>query len=39
MGRPFFVLWGVGNFAVNQDPCVIVPEPGTLALLVIGLVA
>ncbi len=30
-------LWGVGNFAINQDPCVTVPEPGTLSLLGLGL--
>ena len=29
--------WGTGNFAINQDPCTTVPEPGTLALLGIGL--
>jgi hypothetical protein len=32
-----YQLWGVGNFAINQDPCVTVPEPGTLTLLGIGL--
>lgn len=32
-------LWGVGNFAINQDPCVSVSEPGTLGLLGIGLLA
>jgi len=30
-------LWGVGNFAVNQDPCVAVPAPNSLALLGLGL--
>ncbi len=29
--------WGTGNFAINQDPCVSVPEPGTLGLLGLGL--
>jgi hypothetical protein len=29
--------WGTGNFAINQDPCTKVPEPGTLALLGLGL--
>lgn len=33
------LLWGVGDFAANQGSCqpVSVPEPGTLALLGIGL--
>lgn len=31
--------WGTGNFAINQDPCVQVAEPGTLGLLGIGLLA
>lgn len=29
--------WGTGNFAINQDPCTTVPEPGTLGLLGLGL--
>ncbi len=29
--------WGTGNFAINQDPCVSVPEPGMLGLLGLGL--
>ena len=29
--------WGTGNFAINQDPCTTVPEPGTLWLFGIGL--
>jgi len=32
-------LWGVGNFAINQDPCTTVPEPGSLGLFGIGLLA
>ena len=32
-------LWGVGNFAINQDPCTAVPEPGSLPLFCIGLLA
>jgi hypothetical protein len=32
-------VWGVGNFAINQDPCRQVPEPGTLGLLGLGFVA
>ncbi|MDH4106812.1 MAG: PEP-CTERM sorting domain-containing protein [Gammaproteobacteria bacterium] len=31
--------WGIGNFAINQDPCVAVPEPGPIGLLGIGLLA
>ena len=30
--------WGTGNFAINQDPCVSVPEPAPIALLGIGLI-
>lgn len=29
--------WGTGNFAINQDRCTTVPEPGTLGLLGLGL--
>ena len=29
--------WGFGNLADNQDSCTTVPEPGTLALLGLGL--
>jgi len=29
--------WGTGNFAINQDSCTTVPEPGTLGLLGLGL--
>lgn len=29
--------WGTGNFAINRDACTTVPEPGTLALLGLGL--
>ena len=29
--------WGTGNFAINQDPCTTVPEPGSLWLFGIGL--
>lgn len=29
--------WGTGNFAINQDPCTQVPEPGTLWLFGIGM--
>lgn len=28
--------WGTGNFAINQDPCTAVPEPGSLWLFGIG---
>jgi hypothetical protein len=28
--------WGVGNFAISQGSCAQVPEPGTLGLLVTG---
>lgn len=31
--------WGVGNFAINQDPCVQVSEPAPAGLLAIGLFA
>ena len=31
--------WGVGNFSINQDPCITVPEPAPLALFGIGLLA
>ena len=30
--------WGVGNFAINQDPCVMVPEPAPIGLFGIGLI-
>lgn len=30
-------LWGIGNFATNQDPCVTVAEPDSLVLFCIGL--
>ena len=29
--------WGTGSFAINQDPCTQVPEPGSLWLFGIGL--
>ncbi len=29
--------WGTGYFAINQDPCTRVPEPGSLWLLGVGL--
>ena len=29
--------WGTGNFAINRDACTTIPEPGTLALLGLGL--
>lgn len=29
--------WGFGNLSINQDPCVPVPEPGPLVLLLAGL--
>jgi len=29
--------WGMGNFAINQDPCVTVPEPAPITLFGIGL--
>ena len=29
--------WGFGNLSINQDPCVSVPEPGPLVLLLAGL--
>lgn len=31
--------WGMGNFAINQDPCVQVPEPAPITLLGLGLLA
>ena len=31
------VDWGFGNLSINQDPCVSVPEPGPLVLLLAGL--
>ena len=31
-------IWGVGNFAINQDPCTTVPEPGSLPLFALGLI-
>ena len=32
-------LWGFGNVSINQDPCVQVSEPSSLALLGMGLLA
>ncbi len=29
--------WGVGNLSISQDPCASVPEPGPLALLMMGI--
>ena len=29
--------WGTGQFAINQDPCVSVPEPAPIGLLGLGL--
>jgi len=29
--------WGIGNFAISQGSCTTVPEPGTVELLVTGL--
>jgi hypothetical protein len=29
--------WGIGNFAISQGSCATVPEPGTIPLLVTGL--
>lgn len=29
--------WGVGNFSINQDPCVQIPEPAPAGLIVLGL--
>ena len=31
--------WGTGNFAINQDPCVALPEPSSFWLLGLGLLA
>jgi hypothetical protein len=30
--------WGVGNFSINNDPCMTVPEPPTSALLGLGII-
>jgi hypothetical protein len=32
------VFWGFGNFSINQDKCVSVPESSSLYLLVFGLI-